>query len=424
MRSRLALVALLPLATASAWGQSIDLASAETAFHERQKFCDRDRGALWGQNLCGPLFFVDPKSRNLVANQDNPRASLQRRGDVWTGRLPDNILVANTAVDWGGMRWSMVQWPLPKQQTARDTLLLHESWHRIQESLGLPPRSPTEAHLATVIGRTTMRMEWRALAEALVAGDNAGRRHAIRDALIFRAWRRQSTAEATDLEDQLELNEGLAEYTGRRLSGQAATDIAKNLAKAEHAASFVRSFAYASGPAYGFLLDLFSTNWRKQLTPRSDLGEMLAVAADVSLPKDIGTSAKIAGIRYGLAAVDQEERAAAHEREMQASKWTLQLVRGPVLRLPFASMKIEFNPNNLFPLPPYGTVYPTLQVIDLWGTLVVSGGALIDGKWRGVAVSAPSHGELKANGWSLKLNPGWALGPGKRPGDLVVARTS
>ena len=44
--------------------------------------------------------------------------------DGWAGRLPDNIGVANTAFDWKGKRASMVMWPLPKDDTARDRVNL------------------------------------------------------------------------------------------------------------------------------------------------------------------------------------------------------------------------------------------------------------------------------------------------------------
>lgn len=132
--------------------------------------------------------------------------------------------------------------------------------------------------------------------------------------------------------------------------------------------------------------------------------------------------ASLAGREYGFTQVDNEERAAALRRAKQAKVWTLQLVRGPVLHLPFDNMKFTFDVNNLFPPPPYGTVYPTTQIIDTWGVLTVSGGTLLDNNWSGVAVAAPSHARLTGRGWTLKLNPGWAMRPDKRKGDLIIAK--
>ena len=403
--------------------QTVDLSAAKEAIAERQTICERDDEALWGISLCGPLLIIDPQSRRFVANQDIPRKALRQEGGVFTGRLPEDVLIANTAVSWEGQRWSMVQSPLPSERRAREALLLHESWHRIQDGLGLPPRSPNAAHLATAFGRISLREEWRALASALTARHEPERSAAISDALLFRAWRRREIRSAANPENELELNEGLAEYTGRRLSGQDAAAIAAALAEAEKQASFVRNFAYASGPAYGYLLDRYSRDWRRQLTADSNLAFMLAAAAKTTLPEDIAHSARTVGTRYGLAEVEAQEQVVAAERAAQAVRWTKQLVTGPVLHLKFSRMKLQFNPNNLFPLPPHGTVYPTLQVIDTWGKLSVDGGALIDEKWTGVTVSAPSPGTLTGPGWTLALNPGWKVSPGPRPDEFVIAES-
>jgi hypothetical protein len=422
MISRIATATLLSIVMQCGWAQAIDAADAARAFGERQALCDRDKSALWGVDLCGPLFFVDAATRYLVANQNTADGSLQQQGDVYVGQLLDSVGIANTAVEWKGEHWSMVTWPLPQQSATRGALMIHESWHRIQDDLGLPPRSPTEAHLATTFGRTMMRMEWRALGAALKAHGDVERAQAIRAALIFRDARREEAQGAADLENQLELNEGLAEYTGRRLSGQDSLALVAMLDKAEAGSSFARSFAYTSGPAYGYLLDFYSSNWRKHVTQQSDLGSMLRSVAGIVLPPNIAAQATLAGREYGLTQVDNEERAAALTRTKQAKAWTLQLVRRPVLHLPFDNMQFTFDVNNLFPLPPYGTVYPTMQIIDTWGALTVNGGALLDNNWSGVTVAAPSLARLTGTGWSLKLNPGWAMRPDKRKGDVVIAK--
>jgi phage tail protein X len=60
-------------------------------------------------------------------------------------------------------------------------------------------------------------MEWRALERALRQTGPA-RSAAIADALLFRTYRRTLFPDSAKNENALELNEGLAEYTGVRLS--------------------------------------------------------------------------------------------------------------------------------------------------------------------------------------------------------------
>lgn len=396
-----------------------DAPAPETLFADARAVCERDAGALWGRDLCGPMMVVDRQSRAVVANRAGP--SLSEADGVWRGTLPTDIIVANTATDWGGTRWTMLLAPVPETEAGRRNLVTHENFHRIQGDLGIPMASPVPAHLATAEGRTLMRMEWRALAAALSAANEGAARIALADALAFRAARRTAAGEAgAEDERGLELNEGLAEYTAVKLTAEAPDRAAvEALGRAESGESFSRAFAYASGPAYGLLLDRFADGWRRTLTSSDDLGALLGEAAGASATDDVDA----AGERYGLAEVAAAERETARAKAEADARWTALLVEGPVLRLPFVSMKIGFNPNGVSPLPPHGTVYPTLTVTDAWGVLTATEGALIDGNWQAATVPAPTTPDATSGpGWSLNLAKGWRLVPGERAGDYVIER--
>lgn len=402
---------LLPLLAGPVLADGIDLAAAKKAFAERQAICDADQGKLWNHPLCGPIMVVEDASHDLVANQNSQSDLLTPKDGLFVGKLPRENPVANTATDWDGVHWTMVEWPLPEDRKERDALLMHESWHRIQTEIGLPMRSPVVAHLSPAFGRIALRLEWRALAAALRAPDPAAREAAVRDALTFRHWRRSAVHGAAEMENQLELNEGLADYTGRKLSGQDAAAIAAMLDRAEHKSSFVRSFAYASGPAYGFLLDLAAPDWRTKLNDHADLGALLAAAYGITSPPN---AAAAAGKRYGYDALAKEEHEAERHRNDQAKHWTAALIKGPVLRLNLVKMQVRFDPNTLFPLPPHGTVYPTIEVTDEWGALKATTGALIE-NWSVVFLPAAARDQVT-------LKPGWSWKPDKRKGDFVASR--
>lgn len=384
--------------------------SPAQAFAEIDAICRADAGRLWGRSLCGPILLVDPKTRAVTANQNSADGTLAPSGSVFTGALPTQVNIANTATTWAGTRWTMLRLPLPKDPVARASLMMHEAFHRVQPELGLSAGSPSPAHLATADGRALMRLEWRALAGALEAQTEGARRRAVGDALAFRAARRSLTSDAAGQETELELNEGLAEYTGRKLGG--GRDLLKQaverLRAAEKEASFVRSFAYASGPAYGLLLDSADPAWRTRMRDGADLGAALAAAYRAAPPRD-----RDAGrARWGGAAILAEERATAAAHARQAAEWRRKLVEGPVLRLPAGRMNMAFNPDTVFPLPPHGTVYPTLRIVDAWGVLEAADGALIETGFGGVRVAGPVHvspEQLSGPGWTLQLKPGWVI---------------
>jgi len=411
---------------------SIDTALAQQYFHEAENICRADGGKLWGVSLCAPILFVDPKTRFIVANEQDAEGSLTKQENVFTGQLPERVNIANTALDWSGTRWAMIKWPLPENKFERANLLAHESWHCIQNALNFPASMPANAHLDSPQGRLWLQLEWRALAAALSERGDA-RRAAVRNALMFRDYRRTLFPGAATQERALEMNEGLAEYTGAKLSGR--SDVAQHLAvqlkEAEKRETFVRSFAYASGPAYGILLDEASgAAWRKNLRPADDLGLLLQRALSISLSPNVKQEAASAATHYNGDALSIAENERERKRQQRLASYRARLVDGTVLAIPLQKMNMQFNPNNLLPLDGRGTIYPTIRVVDMWGVLSATQGALMNETFTKIYVPASQELEsqwntqtLRGDGWTLDLNAGWMIKPGARKGDFVLQQS-
>src|SRR5258706_5403563 len=285
MKARSIIIGFAIPFAASPQTRGIDLDQARLYFSEVRHFGEIDGGKLWGRHVDGPMFFVDPQSRLVVANVRDSTGLLHEQNGVWVGTLPLDQSPANTSIIWAGRRWSMVMWPVSDSRYARGRLLMHESFHRIQDDLGLPASDRANNHFGTAEGRIWTRLEWRALVEALLRSGEE-RRQALTDAMTFRARRESLSSTAADDERALELNEGLAEYTGYALSGlphAALYDrIAINLAQSEQQDNFARAFAYVSGPAYALLLDATGQPWRKRLNARNAIAEMAEKAYGIN----------------------------------------------------------------------------------------------------------------------------------------------
>jgi hypothetical protein len=400
--------------------------NAARALREAEMICRGDNGALWGISLCGPMLLVDPATRTVFANQPGNDNQLKPEVDIFTGTLPERINIANTAADWAGTKWTMIMLPLPEEKDRRASLMAHEMWHRIQGEIGLPQSGAANNHLDTRDGRYWLQLEWRALVAALEATGPA-RKDAAKDAALFRARRQQLFPKAAETEREMELNEGLAEYTGVKLSGN--PDLARfvvqgDLKDAPGKSTFVRSFAYATGPAYGLLLDDTGLDWRQAVRGHRDLTHLLLERAEIKLPANLEAAADERAQKYGSV-----ELAAAEDRREQARRdlvkgYRAKLVDGPVLVIPLQKMNMQFNPGNLVPLDSLGTVYPDIRVVDNWGVLTVSkGGALMSADFTRITLPAPTNVAepvIKGDGWDLPLNVGWSLGPGERSGDFTI----
>ncbi|KRA17973.1 hypothetical protein ASD69_09155 [Lysobacter sp. Root604] len=372
------------------------------------------------------MLLVDYTDRSVVANVADKEGRLVASGALFAGTLPESVIIANTPTEWAGVRWTQLLWPLPTEADKRQVLIAHELFHRIQPTLGLTRNEVGNRHLDTLEGRYLLQLEWRALAQALKATTPALRQAALSDALLFRHERYRLFAQAALEEGQLEINEGVPEYTGVKVG---LNDPKARIAHAEYdlsafvqAPSFVRSFAYATGPAYGLLLDEADPAWRDKLGSGQRLDQLLSAA--MRLPDPDPTTLAARATHYDDGALRSAEEARDRQKRAQAAELTARLVDGPVLIIALKKSNRQFNPQTLIPLGELGMVYPTLRLTGEWGALQVdSGGALLSAKQATVSVKGADPSGIKGEGWRLDLAPGWSVRPGARAGDLIVAQT-
>ncbi len=429
---RILAVLLLFVAAQFAAAQSIPTADAEKAFATAKQINTEDGGKLWGMPVCGPLIFADPETHDIVANQADKEGKLTQKGGAWVGKLPNDFTPANFAADWAGVHWTMLMWPIPTEPRDRRRLLAHECFHRIQNDLKLPAADSNNGHLDTKDGRVWLQLEWRALERAL-SDRGPARVAAVRDALTFRMYRRALIPNASARENALEMNEGLAEYTGYRLATENAADrraaVIANLHDGPFKTTFVRSFAYVSGPGYGVLLDEAAIPWRKKLKPDTDIGSLLAKAYGVQSvlateSNAMGLAKKYQGEELIAAETDREGRRAARIAEIRK-----RFIEGPVLVLtPATKFSYGFNPNNVANLDDNTIFYPWVRVTDDWGVLDANGALLVRDNTRKIvrlvvpAAKDGSGASLKGDDWKLDLAPGWKIVAGERSGDQAVKK--
>lgn len=424
-RLGLGLALALSLAGCLEAQSSADTSGAARAIRDYIAAASLDGGRLWNHSLLGPMILVDPETRASFATRPPPGGEFRQVEGLWVGTIPEAIGTANYAFDWSGTRWAMVLLPLPEDRFLSLQLLLHESFHGIQDSLGLSARDRLNPHLDERDGRYWLRLELRAMAAALRSKGQA-RRLAARDAMLFRARRLTLYPGADTLEGSLEVAEGLAEYTGTRLAldylklpQTRAADLAPEFEKRK---TFVRSLGYGTGPGLGLLLDDYAPGWRTRVA-RDGLARQLVIALRFAPPADPAVTTA-AATRYDGEALARAEDERAERRSRMLSEYRARLIDGPVLVLRQNGLQRAFNPNELIAMGPDGTIYPTGTFGAEWGKLEVdSGGALVALDYNTLKLEAPSvttGSEIRGKGWVLTLNEGWRLQLGERAGDFVA----
>ena len=398
---------------------NVNFALAQQYFEQAAAMFAHDKGQLWGVSLDGPMILVDHETRDAVANRPDAEGRLSPQANLWIGRIPPDVVLANTATTWAGVHWTMIIWQsLSSDPVWRAEIISHEAFHRIQAEIGFPPPEipNANAHLDTLEGRYWLQMEWRALEQALVSKQET-RRAAIADALLFRTARCALFENAELDERSLEMHEGLAEYTGFYLSQVTAAQAAAYLRDAPgRYPSFVRAFAYASGPAYGLLLDEAQPAWREGLTPQNDLGSLLQTALSIYLPDDPADEAGRRASAYQGEVLYAQEMQRDQERQAEIAAYRARLLAGPALILPISrQVQCAFDPRATIPIPGSGTVFPFIRISDAWGILDVEhGGLWMSNDWTTARIIAPANPEarpLTADGWMLQLASSWQVQP-------------
>jgi hypothetical protein len=388
--------------------------------------------SIWGIDLYGPLLIVNPKTRRVYSNFndvtnegesqllikaiiDTTKVALKSHA-LYTGLLPDEVNIANTAISWRGREWAMVMQPLPKDETSRLSLVVHELFHRSQRKLGFEMANPSNQHLAKRDARILLRMELNALKHALKEKTLEKSKLALAHALSFRTLRYKLFPDSALTENALELNEGLAEYTGL-MSNQSSINTRKsrmisNIDKFLISPSYVRSFAYVTLPSYGLFLSDGSSNWLDSIDNNTSLTETIIETLGISLPTDLVAAKETFKGNYDGLIIEEEE----HLREQQTislAKYHKQkYLEDPHLEVFLENMNISFDPNNIIPLIDIGSVYQQMRVTDNWGILTVTSGALLSKNWNRIWLSRPltlTNNGAAGEGWDLTLKDGFFI---------------
>lgn len=408
---------LLLISLVTAAKAQVDQQLAQLYFKEAQVLCEQDSGRLWGVSICGPMVIFDRQTQTIATNRPAP-----------DGPRPNLLGLVNAPLQWGGVTWGAYIWNdvVSKSPRDRKELFLHELFHGVQPQLNLGAAAGSPEHLDTKEGRYWLRLEWQALEQALRKSGKQ-RNLAFSDALAFRQARRLLFPANVEDERGQEITEGLAAYTATVLAAESsadaivgALDLLTNIESNAATASFVRTFAYVSGPAYGLLLDAASPGWRQRIRNTDDFAILIMQALGVQP----GTNAVKAADQYGGAEILLSEEKREHDRQSRLEDLRKTFVEGPILLFPGGSH--SFDTRGAVVLQEIGTVYfGPFRASGDWGRLEAEKGVLVSTDGSSRRVSAPVQQDettYTGDGWTFKVAPGWVIREGDRQGSYEVVR--
>jgi hypothetical protein len=384
---------------------------------------------LWDIDLYGPILIVDQNTRFAFANFADDEGVLKEQGGIFTGYLPERLNIANTAIDWNGRRWAMIVLPLHENKQDRLEWISHELFHRSQPVLGFEVRNPDNNHLDEKDGRVYLRLEIEALEQALQSKNRDQTLRHLTHALIFRKYRNKLFPGSAHNENLLELNEGIATYTGIIMSGRNMMEIEEHfmqfIKNFHQFPTFVRSFAYLTTPIYGYLLNQTEKFWNKEIYNDTNLTEYFISSFNISLPNDPDNTVQEIFSIYGGNRIENEENKREEDIKLKTAEYKARFIENPHLEITLENMSISFDALNIFPLDGFGSVYPTLRLTDNWGILTVTNGALLGSNWDKITVCKPleiGKDKVTGNGWCVEIEQDYEVIKNKSNDNYTLRR--
>ncbi|EPH12208.1 hypothetical protein HMPREF9713_01046 [Myroides odoratimimus CCUG 12700] len=385
------------------------LEQANVCFDEFKHAAEQHK-SLWNIDLYGPILLIDSETRTIYANEEDKENKLKPEGGVYIGTLPKNINIANTAIEWEGKRWAMIMLPLSDNVQNRINLLGHESFHRVQPTLGFKLNNTDNNHLDQKEGRVYLRLELEALKQAIQAHSLKERNKHLTAALSFRKYRQSLYNESSTTENNLELNEGIAEFTGLIVSNRTKKEtvdyVSKGIDDFFKNSTYIRSFAYHTIPVYGYLLSQQDKEWNKKINTTTNLTDYFIKVWNIQIPSNLEGIVNQLKSKYNGAFIIEQEVERENKVKKIIAAYKAQFVENPHFEIKFEKMNISFNPSNLVALEDKGTVYPTMRISDKWGILTVEKGALMSPNWDRLSITNPTKVEenkVFGDGWILEL---------------------
>ena len=388
-------------------------------FRQIEAVCNEDNGKLWGRNLYGPLMFVDRTTRRIVANEPDKEGLLKQKDGIYTGSYPKELIINNTAVTYGGKLFGMA--PLPNEDDEYRIISrgLHCLFHRFQNTINYNFSGNNTPNMEERRARIWLKLEWSALRKA-IESEGEAQRVALRDALIFREANHELYQLFVPDEIRFENYEGLATFTSIKLAAKSREEfnnrLMENLDRIYSYLSYSRSYGSIHGALYATLLDLKGFNFKEITSENIDLGSLVMELYDIKLPKICRDVAGSLSLNYDIDKIYKEENQREEEIQEYINKQLSTFVEKPVVYIELESPYFDFEPEDIQPLGPEGTLYKQIRISDNWGKLTVDRrgeGCLISNNFKFLRVPAKgynvSKNHIEGDGWDLILNNGWEI---------------
>lgn len=400
----LIVVSILQLFSLAVYGQQPREKTLEESLQQTAKILNEQKSKeLWNISLNASIIIIDHfENKMYFASIEDGKSQLFNE-ESWDNKVP----LANSFFEYEGKRYVTLIHAALMNTTCeqRVNILSHEIFHLYQNSLGIENVLSANYHIDEVQGRALLQIEMKALQQAL-GGDLSS----LYNALYIRAYRQSLYPDNN--EDLYELNEGLAEYTGVKLSTTNMREYIINRLEYNIKSGYMNAFGYFTGSAYACILDDLYPQWRYD----KDLGKGMIYLINKSHPEyaiiidDTYLSELLNKYNYDKILSDEGEELKsfgniAHFEELLKSETT---------KLCITNNRINFtyNPNDRVITLPNAVLLRNMTIKAEWGQINVKSGIVRLNDWSAFYLLPPQKiaaNKAEGDSYEIILNQGWKI---------------
>ncbi len=243
-------------------------AKIQTELLKTKNLLNADNGKLWNGNIWNDhILVLDENEIVYTLNSKLPNTTNDSLL-FYKSVKEKTLLHVNTNQLFEGEKWAIVQnYDITSSDSCQTPI--HELFH-LFHSKQINIAGNIVEYLDEYKAKILLRSEFEALRnciKSLQTNNETAAKQFLNDAIYFRTKREKEYKSQNHYALELETLEGLASYTGYKLS--AYTDLYRmsilELNGRENPTGLNRSFAYATGLAYGLIFDHFQVKWRTDL---------------------------------------------------------------------------------------------------------------------------------------------------------------
>ncbi|MFC4676778.1 hypothetical protein ACFO6W_24140 [Dysgonomonas termitidis] len=396
-------VLFLQLLAYNAYGQQSSCGETmEESLQQTAEILNRPESKeLWGISLNAPVIIIDHFNNKMFFTAIENGVMQTVKEEQWDNKVP----LANSFFEYDGKKYiTIIHATLmntPCEQ--RVNLLTHEIFHLHQNSLGIENQLSANYHMDEAEGRALLQIEMGNLQRAL-----DGDAQSLYDALYIRAYRQ--SLYPNNNEDLYELNEGLAEYTGVKLSTTNMREYVKSRLNYDISKGYANAFGYFTGSAYADILDELYPEWKRD----KDLGYGMIYLIKKTSPQhafvidDVYLEKLLDKYNYDKILSEEKEELKSFGDIAQFEE----LLKPGTRKLLITNSKINFtyNPHDRVITIGDAVLLRNMTLTGEWGQINVKKGIVRLNNWSAFYLLPPkriAENIVEGDDYKIQINQGW-----------------